>query len=130
MRRNTGKTTRIGKRDKNEMAKLTEDYQEFLLASLQDPRDAVEYLNAALAENDPRLFLLALRNVAEARGMRALATQTRLNRENLYRMLSAQGNPQLSSLSALLDAMNLRLAIQLKPADRRRKPALNRRKSG
>ena len=37
-----------------------------------------------------------------------------LVRENLYRMLSEQGNPQLGSLTALLDALNLRLAITVK----------------
>lgn len=40
-------------------------YQQDLIESLRDPREAEEYLNAALEEDDPELFLLALRNVAE-----------------------------------------------------------------
>jgi probable addiction module antidote protein len=46
--------------------------------------------------------------------MRTVAHKAQLNRENLYRMLSEQGNPQLGSLTALLDALNLRLAITVK----------------
>ena len=60
------------------------------------------------------MFLLALRNVADAQGMKTVARKAQLNRENLYRMLSEQGNPQLGSLTALLDALNLRLAITVK----------------
>jgi probable addiction module antidote protein len=96
------------------VTKLTKSYQESLLAALQDPAEAAEYLSAALEEGDRALFLLALRNVAEAKGIGHLATQAHLNRESLYRMLSEQGNPQLSSLTALLDAMNLRLAVTVK----------------
>jgi probable addiction module antidote protein len=39
------------------------------------------------------VFLLALRNVAEARGMTKLAARSKLNRESLYKMLSKRGNP-------------------------------------
>ena len=38
---------------------------------------------------------------------------SQLNRENLYRMLSPRGNPQLSSLNALLHSMGLRLAVEV-----------------
>lgn len=92
------------------MVKPSKSYQEFLLASLQDKTEAVEYLNAALEEGDLELFLLALRNVAESR----VASQSQLNREHLYRMLSEQGNPRLSSLTVLLDILDLRLVVQLK----------------
>jgi probable addiction module antidote protein len=71
-------------------------------------------LTAALAEEDSAVFLLALRDVADARGMSTLAAKAQLNRENLYRMLSEHGNPQLDSLTALLDALDLRLAVAVK----------------
>ncbi len=87
-------------------------YQPDLIKSLQDTREAEEYLNAALEEDDPELFLLALRNVAEAHGgVASLAEKTKLNRESLYRMLSERGNPELKSLDALLHAMGFRLAV-------------------
>lgn len=45
-----------------------------------------------------------------------LARETALNRENMYRILSEEGNPRLSSLKALLDSLDLRLAIEPKRA--------------
>lgn len=90
----------------------SKSYQAELIESLRDPREAVEYLNAALEEDDPELFLLALRNVADAQGgMAQLAEKTKLNRESLYKMLSERGNPELRSLEALLHALGLRLAV-------------------
>ncbi len=94
----------------------SKSYQEDLAASLKDPKEAAAYLNAALGDGDPEVFLLALRDVAEARlgGMTKVAQKTKLNRESLYRMLSEKGNPELSSLSALLDALGLRIVVEQK----------------
>jgi probable addiction module antidote protein len=93
----------------------SKSYQEGLIDALKDPREAAEYLNAAIEEGQRELFLLALRNVAEARlgGMAQLAEQAGLNRESLYRMLSEQGNPALSSLDKLLHALGLRLSVEV-----------------
>ena len=94
-------------------------YHEDLINSLKDPEEAVGYLRASLEERDmPELFLLALRNVAEARGigMSQLARDSHLNREGLYTILSKDGNPELGSLTAILDALGLKLSIELKEA--------------
>jgi len=96
------------------MTKISRPYKESLLQALQDPTEAAEYLNAALEENESELFLLALRNVAEAHGMKTVAEKAILNRESMYRMLSEQGNPQLSSLTAILEQVGLRLAVEVK----------------
>ena len=85
-----------------------------MLESLQDPAEAAAYLDAALEDEDIQVFLLALRDVAEARGMSRVAAETDLNRESLYRMLSEEGNPRLSSLEALLHTFGLRLAIEVR----------------
>ena len=50
------------------MAKKITTYQEDLIESLKDPREAAAYLNAAMEEDDRAVFLLALRNVEEAHG--------------------------------------------------------------
>jgi hypothetical protein len=56
---------------------------------------------------------MALRDVAEAtKGMSQVATEADKNRENLYRMLSSEGNPRLNSLWAVLEAMGLRLSVE------------------
>jgi probable addiction module antidote protein len=92
--------------------KKSRAYQPDLIESLRDSREAEEYLNAALEEDDPELFLLALRNVAEAQGgVAQLAEKAKLNRESLYRMLSDRGNPEFRSLDALLHALGFRLSV-------------------
>lgn len=96
------------------MNKLTQKYRDDLLKDLQDPSEAAEYLNAAFQDGDQENFLMALRDVAAAKGIKKLAEDTSLNRENLYRMLSEAGNPNLSSLAMVLDSLGLRLAIETK----------------
>ena len=101
------------------MARRTKSYQATLIESLKDPEEAAAYLNAALeeqAEDAEELFLLALRNVAEAHGIAKLATEAELNRETPYRTLSTRGNPRLTTIGALLDALGLRLAVEVKAA--------------
>jgi probable addiction module antidote protein len=92
--------------------KKSKAYQPDLIENLRDVGEAEEYLNAALEEDDPELFLLALRNVAEAQGgVAQLAEKAKLNRESLYKILSERGNPELRSLDALLHALGFRLAV-------------------
>ena len=56
-----------------------------------------------------------LKDVAEAHGgLRSLASETSLNRENLYEMLSKDGNPRLSSLSTILDNLGIEVAFKRK----------------
>ncbi len=95
------------------MAKKVTTYQEDLIESLKHPREAAAYLNAAMEEGDRALFLLALRNVAEAHGgMSAVSEKAKLNRESLYRMLSKKGNPEIKSIFSLLHSMGLKLTIE------------------
>jgi probable addiction module antidote protein len=92
-------------------------YEDVLDEDLENPAEAAAYLNACLEDDDPEVFLLALRDVARARGgVAKLAEVTELNREHLYRMLSENGNPELRSLEVLLDALGFRLAVKLKEA--------------
>ena len=95
------------------MNPTTANYETGLKAALADPEEAAAYLNAALEENDQEIFLLALRDITEARGFSRVAQDASLNRENLYRMLSPAGNPQLSSLKTLLHSIGLRLAVEV-----------------
>ena len=84
------------------MDQVTANYETGLKVALLDPEEAAAYLDSALEENDQELFLLALRDIANAHGFSKVAQDSLLNRENLYRMLSSTGNPQLSSLITLL----------------------------
>ncbi len=86
----------------------TKDYNELLFEQLQDPEIAAEYLSAAIEEGSTNEFLLALRNVAEAHGgIGVLANITDLNRQSMYKMLSEDGNPTLSSLLSVLRAIGI-----------------------
>jgi probable addiction module antidote protein len=95
-----------------------------LMVLLKDPEAAVAYLNAALEEGDRRIFLMALREVAEARGgLSKLSQRSKLHRVNLYRILSKQGNPEIQSLETILKILGFRLAVVQDKHPRIRKAA-------
>ena len=90
-------------------------YEEDLVKRLKDPEYAYEYLKAAIDEKDePRIFMNALSHIAKAKGVREISAKTKLNRESLYRLLSTGGNPTLTSLHAILDALGLKLSVEPK----------------
>jgi probable addiction module antidote protein len=92
------------------MPKRTRPYRDSLLEDLQEPLEAIAYLNAALADSD-EMFLIALRDVAEAKQMARVAEAAGVARESIYRMLTQKGNPTYSSLVGILAALGLRLSI-------------------
>lgn len=78
-----------------------------------NPAEAAAYLTAVLEDGDQQELLLALRRIAGAfGGVPKLADQADLNAKTLYRTLSAKGNPELKSLTAILKAMGMRLAVE------------------
>ncbi len=77
---------------------------------LDSEEDIFHYLEAAFEEGDPAFITKALNDVARARGMTELAKQADMSRAGLYRALGRDGNPSLSSLTAILGALGLRLA--------------------
>jgi probable addiction module antidote protein len=90
------------------------DYKEVLLKKLRDLDYAAGYLTACYEEGHD-VFLLGIKDVVEANGgVRSLADKTTLNRENLYDMLSKDGNPRLSSLAAILDNLGIEVAFKKK----------------
>jgi len=95
------------------MNPVTVRYIDGLLEDLADPEESAAYLNAAIEDGDQQVFMMALRHVTEALGMTRVAREAGLNRESLYKMLSASGNPQLASLNALLRTLGLRIAVEV-----------------
>ncbi len=99
------------------MPKRVRNYEENLIQRLKDPEYVAGYLNAVLDDkgaDQKERFLLALRDVAKAYGMTKLAGKTEMAREAMYRTLSETGNPEFETLTSLLDAIGLRLAIETK----------------
>jgi len=95
-----------------------EDERANLIRRLRNRDYAAKYLSAAFGDS-PDTFLMALRNVADAqKGLARLADEAGVNRENLYRTLSQQGNPRLDTLWAVLKAIGLRVSME--PAGPRR----------
>jgi probable addiction module antidote protein len=80
----------------------------------EDPKFAVEYLKVALEDTDePGVLLIALRRIAQARGgIAKVAKAAGVERESLYRALSARGNPRLSTLIAVTKAVGLKLTVE------------------
>ena len=78
-----------------------------------DPAYAVELLNSILEDGEQSELLIVLRQMAKAfGGVQEIAERANLNPTQLYRTLSEEGNPALSSLTAILKAMGLRLAVE------------------
>jgi len=78
-----------------------------------DPGFAVQVLNDVLENGDSGELLITLRQLTRAfGGVQTVADKAQLNPTQLYRTLSAEGNPTLNSLRAVLKAMGLQLAVQ------------------
>jgi probable addiction module antidote protein len=95
--------------------KASTSHDEAMVRELRENPDfAAEYLRAALEDaEEPRVLLVALRQVAEARGgVAKVAKAAGIERESLYRALSAHGNPRLSTLVAVTRAMGLKLTVE------------------
>ena len=99
------------------MGKATRSYREGLLNRLRvDENLQIAHLKAAAEDSEmPDVFLLALRDVVEARGIAQFAEESELNREHLYRILSKDGNPKLDSLFKILNALGIIMTFQKKP---------------
>ncbi|MEZ4282678.1 MAG: transcriptional regulator, partial [Myxococcota bacterium] len=81
-------------------------YEEYLDDVLRDPAEAAGYLNACLEDYDPEALRLALCDVARARNtVGSLAEPCSVVFDRIDRLFSENGNPELRSLEALLDAL-------------------------
>src|SRR5436189_5987717 len=76
----------------------------------KDPEFAAQYLKAALEDEDePRVLLIPLRHLAQARGIARVARAAGIGRAGPYRAWSVRGKPRLSTLVAVTKAIGLRL---------------------
>lgn len=90
------------------------DFTELLKEDLQDPAFAVAYLNDALNSGDKKIFLIALRDVIEARGnVKGFAEKADIPRPSIYRMLAEDGNPTIDNFSTILEALGFKMQLIL-----------------
>lgn len=90
----------------------TISHHDYLMKLLADRAEAAAYLNAVAEDGDIRLLLKALRNVVQAQGgIGELARKTKLSRTTLYRTLSSTGNPEVTTLDAILAVYGIRIGF-------------------
>jgi len=75
---------------------------------LTDEETIAEYLTAALNDPDPDLFLIAVRDVARARGMTQLAKDSGLGRESLYKALTPGAKPRYDTILKIMHALGVK----------------------
>lgn len=94
--------------------KASTSHEETLVKELRDdPAFAAEYLKAAMEDSDePKVLLIALRQLAKAHGIPKVAKKAHIERESLYRALSPTGNPRFSTIVAITKALGLTLTVQ------------------
>lgn len=89
----------------------------FDAAAYLDSREAIAaYLSEAFETNDPAFITAALGTVARAQGMTAVAKETGLSRESLYKALSPEGHPEFSTVLKVLNALGVQLHAETKIA--------------
>ena len=76
---------------------------------LSDEETIAEYLTAALEDPNPDMFLVAVKDVARARGMTQLAKDTGLGRESLYKALAPGAHPRYGTIMKVVRALGVRL---------------------
>jgi len=94
-------------------------YEKGLYEDLRNPEEAARYLNEALKDGDPDVILLAMHDIAKARGMSDVADTIKVHRVSLHKMLRKNGNPSFRTFLSLLGKFEVQLsASRHKPTAR------------
>jgi len=91
------------------MSEKTAPYNPFDYLEGQNEIDA--YLAEAFADEDPRVFLVALGFLAKKKGMSEVAKRAGVNRESLYKSLAEDGNPRFDTIMKVMKALGCGLAV-------------------
>jgi len=79
---------------------------------LETEEDIAAYLEAIFEDGDPALIAAGLGDIARSKGMTKVAREAGVTREALYKALSAEGDPRLSTLLGVIKALGLTLTVQ------------------
>ena len=85
-------------------------YDDSMFKTMKDPVEASAYIEAVMQLDDPAALLVALRHVAKAHGMAKVARRADMGDKTLFKALSAEGNPTLTTVHKVLAAVGLRLS--------------------
>mgnify|MGYP003542155958 CR=1 FL=1 len=79
---------------------------------LDDDEAIAEYMTAMLETNDPDLLLLALADVARAKGMAQVAKDAGLGRESLYKALAPGAKPRFETVIKVARALGVKFTAE------------------
>ncbi len=110
-KRISGRPGGIGRITKK--GRVSEPYEWELHKRLKDTSFASEYLTECLDDENPKVFLVALKHVIAVHGgMSRISQEAHLNRESLYKALSDRGNPSLRNVVSILSALGIKLSLR------------------
>ena len=81
---------------------------------LTDEASIAAYLSAVVEENDPKLLIAAIGDIAKARGMSRIATDSGLGRESLYKALNPDSKPRFDTVIKVLGALGVNMVFNAK----------------
>ncbi|WP_400765517.1 addiction module antidote protein [Methylosinus sporium] len=91
---------------------MTKNFAAFNVSDYLDTEETIaEYLTAAAEDENSDVLLAALSEVAKARGMAQVAAAAGLGRESLYKALAPGSHPRFETISAVLRALNVKIAL-------------------
>lgn len=79
---------------------------------LDSPEDMLEYLEMAMEDENPDVFITALGHVAKARGMSEVAELSGLGRESLYKALKSGSKLRYETVQKVVQALGFRLSLE------------------
>ena len=86
-------------------------FEDYMVKTMKDPVEAAAYIEAAMELDDPAALLVALRQVAKAHSMAEVARRAEVGDKVLFKALSPDGNPTLTTIHKVPHALGLRLSV-------------------
>ncbi|CUV65319.1 Putative addiction module antidote protein [Sulfurovum sp. enrichment culture clone C5] len=85
----------------------------FDMSKYLDSNEAIEeYLNQVLEDGDNTEFIRAIGYIAKAKGMSAIAKDTGLGRESLYKAFNGDANPRFDTVMKVIKSLGIKLYTQ------------------
>jgi len=82
---------------------------------METDEQVIAYIELLLENAEPDHFRKRLRGIADSRGMTELARRAGLSRQGLYKALGEDGDPKLSTIEQILEALGLKLQMSVRP---------------
>lgn len=101
------------------------DFSEYL----SDEESIAEYLTAIIEENDTKMLLSAIGDIAKAQGMNKIASESGLGRESLYKALNANAKPRFETILKVTEALGVSMCFSPKHPPETQKAACTRKRS-